>query len=100
MELQELIGEYQLRIRVRIERILADVLYERARQETLHSPTCADPSMPNSERLEVLGEEFGEVCKALVEIRDSKAVEADLRAELVQVAAVAVAWLEAIDQQG
>lgn len=41
----------------------------------------------------VLGEEFGEVCMAL---NDKEPIE-NLRKELVQVAAVAVAWVEYID---
>lgn len=40
----------------------------------------------------VLGEEFGECCKAWLE-RDTE----QLRAELVQAAAVAVAWIEELD---
>ncbi len=42
----------------------------------------------------VLGEEFGEVCRAVLE-----GDEANLREELIQVAAVAVAWVEAIDRE-
>jgi NTP pyrophosphatase (non-canonical NTP hydrolase) len=40
----------------------------------------------------VLGEEFGEVCQAWLE-----GDLANLRTELVQVAAVAVAWVEELD---
>jgi NTP pyrophosphatase (non-canonical NTP hydrolase) len=43
----------------------------------------------------VLGEEFGEVCKAWLE-RDIR----HLRHELIQVAAVALAWIEEIDNDG
>jgi len=43
----------------------------------------------------VLGEEFGEVCKAWLE-RDT----AGLRTELVRVAAVAIAWIEELDNTG
>jgi NTP pyrophosphatase (non-canonical NTP hydrolase) len=43
----------------------------------------------------VLGEEFGEVCKAWLE-RDTAA----LREELIQTAAVAVAWIEELDNGG
>lgn len=42
----------------------------------------------------VLGEEFGEVCQATLE-QDTLG----LRDELIQVAAVAVAWVEMIDRQ-
>lgn len=43
----------------------------------------------------ILGEEFGEVCSAIFE-QDSD----NLRAELIQVAAVAVAAVEGLDRQG
>jgi NTP pyrophosphatase (non-canonical NTP hydrolase) len=43
----------------------------------------------------VLGEEFGEVCKAWLE-RDI----AGLREELIQTAAVAIAWIEELDNGG
>lgn len=45
----------------------------------------------------VLGEEFGEVAKAAIEYRFRDASIDDLHKELIQVAAVAVAWVEAID---
>jgi hypothetical protein len=57
--------------------------------------SCADPSTPTEYRLAVLAEEFGEVAKALNEMRVGE--PADLRAELVQVAAVATAWIEGLD---
>lgn len=51
--------------------------------------------------LPVLVEEVGEVSRVLCDYRhgllDSERRDAELRAELVQVAAMAVAWLEAID---
>jgi NTP pyrophosphatase (non-canonical NTP hydrolase) len=43
----------------------------------------------------VLGEEFGECCKAWLE-RDT----GQLRAELIQTAAVALAWVEELDNGG
>lgn len=45
--------------------------------------------------VEVADEEFGEVCKAWLE-RDMP----NLREELIQVAAVAVAWIEELDNGG
>lgn len=50
----------------------------------------------------ILGEEFGEACQATLSIRfaDDKPLDkSDLRSELIQVAAVAVAWVEAIDRE-
>lgn len=88
--------------------------------------TCADPgpgAMTNAEKLAVLEEEVGEALEewgwlALLlgvgggriarEVltqderriaRDTVGTKAALRGELVQVAAVAVAWIEAIDQE-
>lgn len=75
---------------------------ERDRQERLVAAnkhlgwcSCANPGTPTEYRLAVLAEEFGEVAKALNEIRVDQ--PADLRTELIHVAAVAVAWVEGID---
>ena len=80
------------------------VYQERGRQEELKHKgkfayTCADPEMTHPERLAVLGEEFGEVCHEVNEgIGVGREVNvAKLRKELIQVAAVAVAWAEAVD---
>lgn len=72
------------------------ILRERHRQETLRlagkfDQTCASPAMESAAKLSVLLEEVGEVAHAINE-NDSLA----LRTELVQVAAVAVAWLESL----
>jgi len=45
----------------------------------------------------VLGEEYGEACQAA--LQHSPTDPTDLRAELIQVAAVAVAWVECIDRK-
>lgn len=42
----------------------------------------------------ILGEEYGEVCKEVLELG---IYNGKLRKELIEVAAVAVAWIEAID---
>lgn len=78
-------------------RTLDSILHERARQEQLRREgkfpfTCADPEIADVLKLPVLGEEFGEVAKAMNE-GDADA----LREELIQVAAVAVAWIESLD---
>lgn len=74
-----------------------DVLAERERQTALIRRgvipfDCADPEVSAGLKLAVLGEEFGEVCKALNENEPP----ADLYVELVQVAAVATAWAESL----
>lgn len=82
--------------------IYAEIDQERARQEILKlvgrfPSTCADPTMPLGHKLAVLAEEFGEVsyevCEALA---GHPAAPADLRDELLQVAAVCVAWVESM----
>jgi hypothetical protein len=83
---------------------LADVYHERRRQDDLKAAgrfahTCADVDMGNAERLAVLVEEVGEVARCVSEtagLANDKHGR-DLRAELVQVAAVAVAWIEGLD---
>lgn len=90
------------------ERILAEVSDERLRQEALKlagrfTHTCAD-AMPDGARVAVLGEEFGEVCRAVLESGTAGTTSQDvhgkaLRAELVQVAAVAIAWIEGLDRE-
>jgi hypothetical protein len=79
---------------------LTSVGLERERQEMIGTTkpgwrSCADPEMSGGDpmRYLVLGEEFGEVARAMLEDDGDE----HLRAELIQVAAVAVAWAEAID---
>lgn len=76
--------------------VLVEVVRERKRQEALKAAgkfpwTCADAA-PASMKLAVLAEEFGEVARAVCE-KDYK----NLREELVQTAAVCLAWLEALE---
>lgn len=75
------------------------VTAERARQEELWpGQTCAEPSMPHASKLAILLEEVGEVAHELTEALNGGNIEWPvldaLRDELVQVAAVAVAWIE------
>ena len=88
-------------------KILTEVDGERTRQELLKvqgkfHATCATPyGLTEIERLAILAEEFGEVAK---EVSDSlnnggKFDLKALREELIQVAAVCVAWVEGIDAE-
>lgn len=52
----------------------------------------ANRDMHHLEWLPILGEEFGEVSKAILE-------NSNIREELVQVAAVALQWIEMIDRE-
>ncbi len=89
-------------------RVLAHVRAERHRQDELKSlgkipRTCADLDLPNEVRLAVLLEEVGEVAREVLALgafpsRGEIGDVAKLRAELCQVAAVAVAWIEGIDR--
>lgn len=93
---------------LRLTKALNDIVLERARQERIGQTkravgidwrSCADPQMAGGDdkRAAVLGEEFGEVCRAVLEAGYGADDDAHLRQELVEVAAVAVAWVEAID---
>jgi NTP pyrophosphatase (non-canonical NTP hydrolase) len=98
-----------------------DIFAERERQEKLKAEgkflfTCAD-EVDETVKLAVLAEEFGEVAKEVTELTimydkiiQGKITEDDintqeiqnykkLRTELIQVAAVCVAWVEAIDRE-
>lgn len=80
---------------------------ERARQNSLKASgrfanTCADP-IPDSVKLSILTEELGEVAKELNEReinakrgRSYRSLDASLKTELCQVAAVVVAWMESL----
>lgn len=86
--------------------VLAEVTAERERQERKgaehrargqeHWRSCADPLLPEERKLAVLLEEVGEVAHAQNEIRIGES--ANLREELIQVAAVAVAWAESLTE--
>ena len=74
--------------------LLREVSIERDRQEMKFGAkgrTCASREMPEGEKYLVLGEEFGEVGRAVLE-----GDREGLLQELIQVAAVAVAWAEAL----
>lgn len=88
-----------------IEEILGPdgaVANERVRQELKARDggfawTCSEPEIPNEARLAVLVEEVGEVARAVLGLNGAVTDGGDLKNELVQVAAVVVAWLEALD---
>lgn len=82
--------------------ILSAIHEERNRQESLVGRkfpwTCANPGISDSAKYAVLSEEQGEVAREVVEalIDPSRRDLEKLATELVQTAAVCVAWLEAI----
>ncbi len=81
------------------EYIFDDIAAERRRQDNLRDMgkfpwTLADVEcFAPAEGIAPLGEEFGEVCRAICE-KDT----ANLREELVQLAACCVAWIEGLDR--
>lgn len=100
----------------RVVHALIDIVDERRRQEEIGDRkreagiewrSCADPDMAGGDgiRFLVLGEEIGEAANAVLEEAYARSVpgwdpnrqDEHLREELVQIAAVAVAWVEAID---
>jgi NTP pyrophosphatase (non-canonical NTP hydrolase) len=88
------------------------VCAERIRQELLRASgkfpwTCATifpegPTISPEAKFAVLGEEFGEVARHVTEqlIDRSRYQPAKMREELIQIAAVCVAWAEAITESG
>lgn len=90
----------------RTHEVLDEVDTERRRQEDLKlegrfTHTCADSELTPSEKVAVLAEEFGEVAHEVTESigNHSELDLTALRKELIQVAAVAVAWVECLDRE-
>ena len=90
--------------------VFARISAERGRQKLLYLTgkitfDCASTLPDPNRKFRVLTEELGEVAKELDKLeqlrdrRGEKFVLEDLRDELVQVAAVAVAWLESLEIQ-
>ena len=76
-------------------RIYFDVSMERDRQDAKWGDQSGNPPTVWAA---VLAEECGESAQAALHVQfEHRLTVADLRKELVQVAAVAVAWVEAID---
>jgi NTP pyrophosphatase (non-canonical NTP hydrolase) len=84
---------------------LAAVAAERERVVRLHAHhrlpgvDCANPLARHSAKLAVLVEEVGEVAQQINEGTISTKSRNHLRTELIQVAAVAVAWAESLDER-
>lgn len=78
-------------------RALVDVLHEVTRQRAIWGQQDHEPSRWAL----ILGEEVGEVSRAALEVYSDESggeAIANLRAELVQVAAVAVSWIQSLDR--
>ena len=77
-------------------RAVFSVLMERGRQDEKWG---ADRTLDLGLWLTILGEEYGEVCKAVLEKAGADGGLHNAREELVHVAAVAVAAIEDIDRR-
>lgn len=71
-------------------RIMHDIAAERKRQDEKWGEQNHSDAVWSA----ILGEEYGEVCKALLDEPEENMIK-----ELTQVAAVAVEWLEAIERK-
>jgi len=86
--------------------VIYSVQLEMKRQQKLKEQgrfkyTCRDPEMSDGERLAVLVEEVGETARAILEKEDLSHDKhhSHLREELIQVAAVALSWVEGLDDR-
>jgi NTP pyrophosphatase (non-canonical NTP hydrolase) len=82
--------------------VLLDVHRERERQDAKFP--AAEGGFPDELRLAILTEEVGEVAETWLEFQrrawqGGSRWKQNLRDELVQVAAVAVRWIEALDEE-
>lgn len=78
-----------------LSKALSEIAQERARQDD----KWGEQNHNMADYYTILGEEFGEVGKAICEHRLQNKGAAPIRAELIQTAAVAVAMVEAFDRQ-
>ncbi|BFH71914.1 hypothetical protein J27TS7_08350 [Paenibacillus dendritiformis] len=85
----------------RMNEVLAAVAYERRRQDSKWGEQNHQPPL----WIGILGEEFGELCEAINETVFDNGAEArkkggyeNMRAEAIQLAAVAVAFVEYLDR--
>lgn len=76
--------------------VIAEVIHERQRQVELFG---LDTGNDDGTWMAVLAEEVGEVAHELIEGRRGHDTRRAMRQELIEVAAVAVAWIEAMDHE-
>lgn len=81
--------------RVRLERERQADLFRKGRI----SFDVASPIIDVRRKFRVLGEEIGEVAHAIDQVENHGMVRSNVRMELIQVAAVCVAWLESLEVQ-
>jgi hypothetical protein len=81
-------------IELKIESILQDIIEERLRQNDKWGKQNHKPAG----WLSILGEEYGEVCKAVCDNLYRIGPNPNYREELIQVAAVAIQMIECYDR--
>jgi NTP pyrophosphatase (non-canonical NTP hydrolase) len=78
---------------------------DRRKAEGCFEFTCADSALTNAEKLTILVEEVGEVAREVLTqdgrrlARDTEGTVRALHKEVIQVAAVATAWVEALSYE-
>jgi len=77
-----------------LPQVYRDILLERARQDVRFGVANHDLML----WMTILGEEFGELCQAVMHTRYGGSKAGQLRAEAIQVAAVAVSIVQALDR--
>lgn len=79
-----------------------DFAQERIRAHAKHGKNSMEQDMPTERRLAILVEEVGEAAKEINDgvLAGEGADLVKLRKELVQVGAMAAAWIDAIDRGG
>lgn len=88
-----------------MKRVIHKITKERHRQESMIQSgkifgDVKDPEEPEPLKLTILAEEFGEVANAVLESdRSNRSSREHMLTELIQVAAVACAWAEALETE-
>ena len=77
-----------------VAKVLSDVAWERELQDRKWQE-----QNHGIEWMSILGEEFGEACQEFNRVHFASCSDKNLRAELIQVAAVAVAMVECLDRK-
>jgi hypothetical protein len=92
--LQEAYNEVD-RLRAQVTPTVAQIFHQRGRNHERWGDLSIEKRPPDyAGWLPTLGEEFGEVCETLV----AEGSRSQLRAELIDLAAVALMWLDSIDR--
>lgn len=76
------------------DEIIAELFLERERQDSKWGVQDHKHTMWST----ILGEEVGEVCDAVLEREFGGETDREIENELIQVAAVCIAWLECIER--